>query len=439
MSASPQATSPLAGLATALPGLPGGAAWAEWRRSALERLLAAGFPTPRDEPWKYVNTRLLGRRDLAPAPPRPLPTDSLAAAPAPAALFPRFVFVDGRFNAALSHPLGSGELPLSRFGERLEASTPGSLALPLAGDPQDVDERIRTLNACLAADGPVIVVPAGSRIATHLHVVHLATGGGAYPRTQIIVGAGSALNVVETHLSLGDAEAFVAAATDIRLGESANLTHTSLQIHGARSVLFDDVAVSVAANARYQHRLAALGGQLGRVDLRVALEAPGARAELAGLIFADGGREQHVRTLVEHRAGRTQSDQLYRGVAAERGRGSYDGRVVVHPGAAKTESRQSSRNLLLGRDAAFESRPQLEINADDVKCSHGATTGTLDEQMLFYLLTRGLERDTAKALLTYAFVRDVLRRVQPASVERAAEQRVLGRLPAAELLKEFVA
>jgi len=195
----------------------------------------------------------------------------------------------------------------------------------------------------------------------------------------------------------------------------------------------------VGAGARYAHRLVALGGQLTRLDLRVALDGEGAGAELAGIFLADGAREQHLRTLVEHRSPHTASDQLYRGVAAGRGRGSYDGKVIVHPGAAKTESRQSSRNLLLGREAAIESRPQLEINADDVKCSHGATTGTLDEQMMFYLLARGLDRDTARALLTYAFVGDVLRRLAPAALRRAVEARVLGRLPAAELLREFVA
>ena len=133
------------------------------------------------------------------------------------------------------------------------------------------------------------------------------------------------------------------------------------------------------------------------------------------------------------------SDQLYRGVAGGRGRGSYDGKVIVRAGAAKTSSRQSSRNLLLGADAAIDTRPQLEINADDVKCAHGATTGTLDENMLFYLLTRGLDRDTARALLTYAFVGDVLRRLEPEAVRRAVERRALGRLPAAETIREFIA
>ncbi|MCX7059004.1 MAG: SufD family Fe-S cluster assembly protein [Proteobacteria bacterium] len=150
-------------------------------------------------------------------------------------------------------------------------------------------------------------------------------------------------------------------------------------------------------------------------------------------------REQHIRTLLDHRVSHGTSDQLYRGVAGGRGRGSYDGKVIVRAGAAKTSSRQSSRNLLLSKEASIDTRPQLEINADDVKCAHGATTGTLDENMLFYLLTRGLDRETARALLTYAFVGDVLKSIEPEAVRRAIERRALGRLPAAATIREFIA
>jgi Fe-S cluster assembly protein SufD len=437
MSANAQAVTPLARLAAAQAGLPGGQAWATWRSAALERLIAVGLPTPRDDAWKYTNLRLLGRRDLGPAPPRPLATSALADLPEIAG--PRLVFVDGRFHAGLSAAQLPAGCSFTPFAARFAAESPQALGAALAGDAALIDERLRTLNASLAADGPALVLAPGARPGAPIQLVHVATGGGAYPRTSVALGAGAALELLEYHLTAGGAEAFVAAAGDFHLAAGASLVHSSLQVAGERTILLDDARVSVAAGARFAHRLVALGGQLTRLDLRIALEGPGACAELAGVFCADGAREQHLRTLVEHRAPQTLSDQLYRGVAAGRGRGSYDGKVVVQPGAFKTESRQSSRNLLIGRDAAIESRPQLEINADDVKCSHGATTGTLDEQMLFYLLSRGLDRDTARALLTYAFVGDVLRRLAPDPLRRAAEARLLGRLPAAELLREFVA
>lgn len=437
MSASAQATTPLARLAAAQAGLPGGAAWQSWRATALGRLLAVGLPTTRDDAWKYTNLRLLGRRDLGPAPPRPLATDALADLPAIPG--PRLVFVDGHFHAALSAARLPSGCAFTPFAARFAAEAPAALGAALAGDAALADERVRTLNASLAADGPSLVLAPGAHPAEPIHLVHVATGGGAYPRTRVELGEGASLELLEYHLTAGDAEAFVAAAGDFRLARDASLTHSALQAAGDRTILLDDAAVSVGAGARYAHRLVALGGQLTRLDLRIALEGAGAEARLAGVCFADGTREQHLRTLVEHRTPHTTSDQLYRGVASGRGRGSYDGKVVVHAGAFKTESRQSSRNLLIGRDAAIESRPQLEINADDVKCSHGATTGTLDEHMMFYLLSRGLDRDTARALLTYAFVGDVLRRLAPEALRRTAEARLLGRLPAAELLREFVA
>ena len=438
MSASAESASPLAALARAQDALPGGPGWAAWRARALERLLALGLPTPRDDAWKYTNLRVLGRRTLAPAAPRPLGTAVLDVLPPVAG--PRLVFVDGRFHPALSASSLPAGVTLTPFAALIEREPPAVLGPALTGpDPSAIDDRIRLLNACLAVDGAVLSVAPGTAVAGVLQIIYIATGGGAYPRTQLTLGAGSALELIEYHVAADDAEAFVALASDLSLGPGAHLTHSCFQLAGARTVLLDDANVTLAADACYRHRLVALGGQLARLDLRVALAGHGASAELAGLFLADGSREHHVRTLVEHRTPGTRSDQSYRGVANDRARGSYDGKVIVHPGAAGSESRQSSRNLLLGREAAIDTRPQLQIEADDVKCSHGATTGALDEQVLFYLLTRGLDRDTARALLTYAFLGEVLGRLAPEALRRAVEARVLGRLPAAALIREFVA
>jgi Fe-S cluster assembly protein SufD len=430
MSARPDAPSPLARLAAGLPCLPGGEPWLAWRRTALAQLAAVGLPTPRDDAWKYTNLRLLERRDLAPAAARPLPASVLEALPE--ATGPRLVFVDGRFHPSLSDSPPAGVT--------FALPPPGREPPPApAAGPIAADDRVRLLNACLGGGAATLAVGRDAAPATPLEIVHVATGGGAYPRLALELGANAALDLVEYQIGATQGEAFVASVTDATLAPAARLTHTTVQLAGERTVLLDDGRVSVAADARYRHRLVALGGQLARFDLTVALLGKGAQVELAGLLFADGSREQHVRTLVDHRAPHGTSDQLYRGVAAGRGRGSYDGKVVVREGAAGTSSRQSSRNLLLGRDAAIDTRPQLEINADDVKCAHGATTGTLDEAMLFYLLTRGLDRETARALLTYAFVEDVLTRLGDGPLRSAIEARALARLPAADTIREFVA
>ncbi len=431
MSARPDAPSALARLEASLPGLPGGADWLAWRRAALAALASVGLPTPRDDAWKYTNLRLLERRDLAPATAQLLPTSALEALPTPTG--PRLVFVDGRFHAGLS----ASALPEGVTLALAAPAIPPPATTAAAGIA--VEDRIRTLNALLGRGADHLVIARGGTPGHTLEIVHVATGGGAYPHVALDLGNGASLDLLEYQIGPQQGDAFVAKVTDATLAAGARLAHTTIQLTGDRTVLLDDLRITLSADAHYQHRLVALGGQVTRFDLTVTLLAPGAEAHLAGLLFADGSREQHVRTLVDHRAPHGTSDQLYRGVAGGRGRGSYDGKVVVREGAAKTSSRQSSRNLLLGADAAIDTRPQLEINADDVKCAHGATTGTLDEHMLFYLLTRGLDRETARALLTYAFVEDVLKLLGDGPVRQAVESRALARLPAAATIREFVA
>jgi Fe-S cluster assembly protein SufD len=434
MSAAPESLAPLARLGVAAAALGGGEHAAARRQRAAERLLALGLPTARDDAWKYTNLRLLARRPLEPAPRRPLPADALAALPARSGM--SLVFVDGRLHGSLSDapPRGVQLTPLAAL---LDTTQPAERESRLGAD-DGIDSRVRLLNAALLEDGAWLEVGADAASGFTLNVVHVSTGGGAYPRLVVSLAPGARAELIEYHLSVGDADSLSVPVADVELGAGAELRHHSLALGHPRAIRLEDVVVRVGADARYLHRHVALGGQIGRLDLRVELAAPGAATELAGLFIAREQRQLDVRTLVRHRAPRTRSEQLYRGVAGERGRGSYDGKVVVHAGAAKADSRQSSRNLLLSAQARIDTRPQLEINADDVKCSHGATTGTLDEQMLFYLLARGLEPDTARALLTFAFADDVIALLGIPALRRFTEERVLGNLPAAELIREFV-
>ena len=439
------APAPLARLraaAAALPALPGGAAWHAWRAAALERVVALGLPTPREDAWKYTNLRLLERRELAPGAPRPVATDVLAAAQLPLADAPAgavLVFVDGRYAASLSRPSLPPGVAFAPLAELLAREPPQSCdALgPAPGD--GIAERIRLLNASFVGDGARIRLEAGTVLAAPLTIVHVATGGAAYPRLVIELDAGAQATLTEYSITAGDGgDSFAAPVSDIRLAAGAALDHYRLQLAGPRAVVLEDTRVELARDARYLQHYYAFGGQLARLDLTARLAGPGASVRLEGLVMADGTRQLDVRTLVEHLVPRTTSVQVYRGVADGRGRGSYDGKVVVHRGAVKSDSSQSTRNLLLSREAAIDTRPQLEINADDVKCGHGATTGALDANMLFYLLSRGLEPDTARALLTFAFAADVIAPVRVAGLRRFLEERVLGRLPAAGLIREFV-
>lgn len=429
--------SPLARLRDGLAGLPGGAAWDAWRSEQLGRLVRLGLPTMRDEAWKYANVRLLERRIGTPAPVQPLSVDAVAPL-LPEAPGSRMVFVDGRFAPALS----AGSMPdgarFAALSELLPDRPPGTFqaVLPAAGD--DVDERIRLLNSVLLTDGAHVVVDRGVAVAEPVNVVFVRTAGAAYARVVVDVGANASLTLVEHHVTLGDAETFAAPAIDLRLADGASVDHYRIQLQGPKSVTADDVAVLVGRDARYVHHTHAFGGQYARTDLRVKLDAPGAEAALHGLFFADGSRHVDLRVLVDHAAPHTTSRQVYRGVGAGRGRGAYDGKVLIRHGAFKASSEQSSRNLLLSPQAEIDSRPQLEIYTDDVKAGHGATTGALDENMLFYLLSRGLDRATARGVLTFAFAEDVVAQVRIPELRRFLEKRVLQGLPDADLIREFV-
>jgi Fe-S cluster assembly protein SufD len=441
MNAVTSTAAPLARLRDGLAGLPGGDAWHAWRARQLDRLAALGLPAVRDEAWKYANLRLVERRVAAPAPVRPLGADAIVHALASA--LPdlpgvRYVFVDGRFAAAMT----SGALPEgARFrslADALPAHPPASFdaVLPEPGDA--VDERVRLLNAALLTDGAHLAVDRGVAVEPHVHLIFVRTGGAAYSRVVVDVGANASLTLVEHHVTVGDAETFGAPAVEMRLADGAAVDHYRVQLEGPRAVATDDVLVTVGRDARYVHHTHAFGGQYARTDLRIRLDAPGATTCVNGLFFADGSRHIDLRVLVDHAAPHTTSTQVFRGVGAGRGRGAYDGKVLIRHGCHKASSDQSSRNLLLSPTAEIDSRPQLEIYTDDVKAGHGATTGALDEDMLFYQLSRGLDRETAKGLLTFAFAEDVVAQVRIPALRRFLENRVLQGLPDADRIREFV-
>jgi Fe-S cluster assembly protein SufD len=430
-------TAALARLQHGLAGLPGGDAWNAWRRARLEQLTGLGLPTPRDEAWKYANLRLLERRVAAPLPLQPVAADAVMA------LLPdvpgvRFVFVDGRFAPAL----GAGTLPAgARFTslQELAASRPPETLTDVLPTPTDaVDDRVRLLNATLLTDGAHLAIDAGVAVTEPVSIVFVHTAGAAYTRLVVDAGPQSALTLVEHHVTLGEPDTFAAPVVDLRLAPGAAVDHYRVQLQGTKAVSADDVQVLVGRDASYTHHSHAFGGQYARTDLRIRLDAPGASAALNGLFFADGSRHVDLRVLVDHAAPRTTSTQVYRGVGAGRGRGAYDGKVLIRHGAEKASSQQSSRNLLLSAQAQIDTRPQLEIYTDDVKAGHGATTGALDENMLFYLLSRGLDRATARGVLTFAFAEDVVAQVRIPTLRRFLENRVLQGLPDADLIREFV-
>jgi Fe-S cluster assembly protein SufD len=405
----------------------GADAQAARRRSALRALEASGLPSSRDENWKYANLRPLERARFLPAP-------AAQSVPEPGALpaalpgIARYLFIDGRFAPSASSPLGPAAQVLP---------APPDAAEPEAGLVGG-DERFALLNVVFASDVLSIEVPAPEAVPAaagqplQLEVLFAASAeaqsGASYPRLEVRVAPGAQLTLIERHLSSGAAASFVASAVQVDIGRGARLEHYRLQELNARSTLFDTLSARLGEEAAYRLHALSIGGQSARSTL--ALRLAGERAELA-LALASLGDRQQVQdgyAVIEHRVPNARTVQTFRGIAAGRARVAFNGKIIVAPGAHGTDSRQSLRGLLAGPEAEIDVRPQLEIYTDDVRCSHGATAGKLDDAMLFYLLSRGLDRDAAQRLLKWAFLEDVISQITLRPLRRAIEERLADQL-----------
>jgi Fe-S cluster assembly protein SufD len=419
--------------ARVVPRLAGGPAWARRRRGALERLLASGLPERRDENWKYLDhARLAGYPLDAPA-----ATDAAPPAlpPLPVAGLRRVTLVDGRFDAALSDAAGDG-VDVQDLGALLARDPAAALAL-LREPAEDADDRYALLADAFAAGGALIRVAAGARPASPWCLTHLAsaaTPAAHHSRLVIELGARATLVLIERFATAGAAATFGNLAAEVALGPEATFVHVRLHEHGPAAAQVETWVVRQAERSRYEQSLFATGGAILRSNLRLALAGEAAECRLLGLFVADGERQVDLHTRVTHEAAATRTEQECRGVARDRGRGAFNGRIVVQPAARGADASQSSRNLLLAPLAEINARPQLEIHVDDVRCRHGATVGALDEQQLFYLQSRGIDAAAARALLTFAFCSGLIARLPVPGLRPHIEAGVAAALPDRALL-----
>jgi len=414
--------------ANASRALPPAGPTAARRRAAIAALTASGLPTSRDENWKYANLRPLERLRFAPA----TPAQPGAATDLPAAIpgFARYVFVDGAFAPALSARLDASAATITPLSASDAGRTAAAVPAPVPG--AGADERFALLNEAFATDGAAI------RVAAHPEPVRLelvfvasadAQSGASYPRVELQLGSQAQLLLIERHVSAGPHASFVNSAVTLELGSGATLHHYRLQELAARAIVFDTLCAVVGRDACYRLHGINIGAQSARSTLAVRLT--GERADLTLAVVALGEHQQVQDTYarVEHAAPRARTEQLFRGISAGRARVAFNGKIVVGREAHGTDSRQSLRGLLAGPEAEIDVRPQLEIYTDEVRCSHGATAGKLDENMLFYLLSRGLEPEVAQRLLKWAFLEDVVAKIEVAELRRQIEARLARQVP----------
>ena len=396
------------------------------RQHAIEVLSAAGLPSTRDENWKYANLRPLERLRFLPAAPAAV---TAAQLPPPVSGFARQVFVDGQFTAALSAPAAAASVFSS-------LSSSAAAAHALTAEERATDQRFALLNEAFATDGARIQVGA-KQPAQRLELVFVASAeaasGTSYPRLEVQLQAGASLELLERHVSAQAAASFVNSAVRIELERGATLKHYRLQGLSGGSILFDTLNATLAQDAAYRLHAVSTGAQSARSTQLIRLMGERADLRMAIAALADAQQVQDSFALIEHRAPRARTEQLFRGIAAGRSRVGFNGKIVVAPGAAGTDSKQSLRGLLAGPGAEIDVRPQLEIYTDDVRCSHGATAGKLDDNMLFYLLSRGLEPDTARRLLKWAFLADAFASIEVPQLRQQIEQNLAGVLQDATL------
>jgi Fe-S cluster assembly protein SufD len=394
----------------------------EWllrhRRRALARFAELGFPSRRSETWRYLDLRPLQEAPMLPA-----------AAPSEAGLprlaeiglaepGSRLVLVDGRFAPGLSV---LGRLPAGIWLGSMTAAMaerPELVRAAIESETFAVERPFAALNAALFADGFVLEVAPGARLDEPVEIVHLASGSGASLHTRGLVRVGKGGRAVLLESFAGAGGSWRNAALSLRLDADAEFAHAALVEEAAAAWHFGEVEAELGAGARLSAFALLLGGATVRREAAVRVRGEGARCALGGAFLLSGREEANILTAVEHAAPGAETREIFKGVAAGRAHGAFQGRITVRPGAQKTDAHMLSRNLLIGPRAAIDTKPELEIFADDVKCSHGAAVGDLDEAALFYLLSRGIARDEARRMLIEAFLREAVETVDPPPLSR---------------------
>lgn len=413
----------------------------ELRRASFLRFSQTGLPTAQDEEWRLTNLSALERLPVHPAPPvtaerigeMQLGQASLASLDADV-----LVFVNGRY------------LPrLSMVRTRQPGLRIGSLAAALATEPELVKQSIATVARNEASgfvafntggfmDGAFVHVPAGQVIQRPIHILFLSAdaerGATSLPRNLVVIGPGASVTVIESYVGIANNSYLTNAVTEIVAGAGSTVEHCRLQDETADAFHIGTLCAQVNCGCSFVSHSITLGGRLSRNDIRIELVGEGLACLLNGLYLTQAEQQSDHHMLVEHKAPRCVSQEFFNGILADRSKAVFHGRIYVESGAVKTDAKQTNKNLLLSDTATVHSKPQLEIYADDVKCTHGATVGKLSEESIFYLRSRGIGLETARRMLIRAFAGEIIDRIKFEPVRAHLDRMLLSRLSESAVL-----
>jgi Fe-S cluster assembly protein SufD len=416
----------------------------ELRSRAFERFVELGFPNSRQEEWRFTNVAPVVRQSFdRPAAAFDAAAVARARAPHRLADCDELVVVDGRLAPELGR--SSGELdPRLLFGaaSRLGAAGWSRVEAQFGRHANFVERPFAALASALFEDPVLVVVPAGVELARPLHVLHFTTAAqtpvAVFPRLLVVGENGSRATVIETHVGLDGTGYLSAPVTELVAGPDAAIDHYKVQREAREAFHLGLLQVDLERNATVSTQTFSFGAAIARHDVEGVLGGEGAEATLNGLYLVRGRQLADFHMRVDHAKPHTASHELFKGVLDERGRGVFNGRIHVHPHAQKTDAKQTSRNLLLSDEALVNANPQLEIFADDVKCTHGSTVGQLDELAVFYLRSRGIGLEAARSLLTYAFASDLVERVRVPALHHSLQEFLLAWIPQGEIVREAI-
>jgi len=404
------------------------------RKAAISRFREVGFPTRHDEEWRFTNPAPLANTHFQPAKPNGAVVTAAEIAPfaLPEMGTTTLVFVDGRYVSALS---SLGTLPegvvVSSLAEAFAAHHPA--IEPHLARVAKFDTTFPALNTAFLSDGAFVYVPKSAVVLDPIHLLFVSTASDAptvsHPRTLIVAEENSLATVVESYAGLGEGGNLTNAVTEIVVAQNANLDHYKLNRESREAYHVATMQVQLAHQSVFSSHAINLGGLLTRNDANATLGAEYAECTLNGLSLVDGKRLVDNHTAIDHALPNCNSHELYKYIMDGQSRGVFNGKIYVREDAQKTDAKQTNQTLLLSADAQINTKPQLEIFADDVKCTHGATIGQLDPEQQFYLQSRGIPKDEARDLLIYAFAGDVINRIKVAALRDALDAILLDALP----------
>ncbi len=386
------------------------------RRQALTAFDQLGFPTIRHEEWKYSNVNSLIKQRFTIDGTSTLTADELSSLEIPNLEGNVLYFVNGHYQAEMSHIVSpADQVQIGSLADSIKAD-PDGVGAHFARYADYKDSAFTALNTALATDGVVIRVPANAQVEQPIILRFISDARvnnvASQPRNLILVGKNAEVTVTESFRTLGDNSSFVNIVTEISLDRDARMQYYKVQDETNQAYHIGTTQVHQTDNSHFYAATVTLNGNFVRNNLNIVLNGQYAEAFMYGLYMPNGRQHVDNHTLVDHAMPNSYSNELYKGILDDSGTGVFNGKIFVRPDAQKTNAYQSCKNVVLSPNATMNTKPQLEIYADDVKCSHGTTTGQLNDEALFYMRSRGIPKDEARTLLLYAFAQDVLSQIK---------------------------